>query len=270
MTGRRAAALAAATALVLAGCGGEDSDSDSSGSSEGAGSSGSAASAVKGKVTVFAAASLKESFTTLKKDFEKKNPDAEVVLNFGPSSGLATQISQGAPVDVFASAAPKNMDQVTTSGDAADPTTFASNRMALVTPPKNPGKVSALKDLTRSGLKVAVCQAQVPCGGVAADVFKKAKLDVKPATEEVDVKAVLTKVQLGEVDAGMVYVTDAKAAGSKVHTIDIDDSQNASTAYPIAALKKAPNAAGAKAWIALVTSKTGQDVLAKAGFAPPA
>lgn len=256
--------LACVGTLTLAGCGSDSGDSGASSSD----TAPAASKGVTGKVTVFAAASLKESFTTLKKDFEKQNPGSEVVLSFGPSSGLATQITQGAPADVFASAAPKNMKQVTDAGEASGPKTFAANEMALVTPPKNPGQVSSLKDLSKSGVKTAVCQAQVPCGGVAAEVFKKSKLTVKPATEEVDVKAVLTKVQLGEVDAGLVYVTDAKAAGSKVRTIGLKQGQNASTSYPIAALKKAPNADGAKAWIALVQSAQGQDVLAKAGFAP--
>lgn len=267
MTKNRAGmALVCAGALALTGCG---SDGGGAGASS-TGQEPGASKGVTGKVTVFAAASLKESFTALKKDFEKQHPGSEVVLSFGPSSGLATQITQGAPADVFASAAPKNMDQVTKAGAAASPKTFAANKMALVTPPKNPGKVSSLDDLAKSSVKTAVCQAQVPCGGVAAEVFKNADLKVKPASEEVDVKAVLTKVQLGEVDAGLVYVTDAKAAGSKVHTIDLKEDQNASTSYPIAALKEAPNSAGAKAWITLVQSAKGQDVLAKAGFAPPA
>lgn len=256
--------IACTGALVLAGCGNED-DGASSSQTAGGGSS----KDVTGKVTVFAAASLKESFTALKKDFEKTHPNSEVVLSFGPSSGLATQITQGAPADVFASAAPKNMQQVTKSGDASGPKTFATNRMAIVTPKDNPGKVASLKDLTKSSVKTAVCQPQVPCGGVAEQVFDKAKVKVRPATQEVDVKAVLTKVQLGEVDAGMVYVTDARAAKSKVRTVRLSDAQNASTNYPIAQLKKAPNTAGAKAFIDLVQSSKGQKVLAKAGFTRP-
>lgn len=256
--------IACTGALVLAGCGSEDDGASSSGVAGGGSSKG-----VTGKVTVFAAASLKESFTALKKDFEKTHPGSEVVLSFGPSSGLATQITQGAPADVFASAAPKNMQQVTKAGDASGPKTFATNRMAIVTPKDNPGKVSSLKDLTKSSVKTAVCQPQVPCGGVAQQVFDKAKVKVRPATQEVDVKAVLTKVQLGEVDAGMVYVTDAQAAKSKVRRVTLSDAQNASTDYPIAQLKKAPNAAGAQAFIDLVQSSKGQKMLAKAGFARP-
>ncbi|WP_018157285.1 molybdate ABC transporter substrate-binding protein [Demetria terragena] len=257
-------AAASVTAIALAGCGGSENEPSTESSA-----APDSAAAISGKITVFAAASLKESFTTLEKDFEKSNPDADIVFSFGPSSGLATQITQGAPADVFASAAPKNMEQVTSGGDAKGPKTFATNQMAIVTPPDNPGKITSLSDLAKADVKTAICQPQVPCGGVAAEVFKKSKVRVKPATEEVDVKAVLTKVQLGEVDAGMVYVTDSKAARSKVKTIDLTKSQNASTQYPIVQLTKAPNAAGAKAFIDLVLSDKGQQVLAKAGFSAP-
>lgn len=230
---------------------------------------GEGAAKKKDTLRVFAAASLTESFTELGKTFEKKYPGVKVVFNFGPSSGLAEQIGQGAPAGVFASASPTNMDTVVTSGDAKDPQDFATNSMEVAVPPANPGKVTKLADLAKPGVKVAVCQAQVPCGKVATQVFANAKLTVKPVTEEVDVKSVLTKVSLGEVDAGVVYVTDVLAAGDKVKGIEIPAAQNATTAYPIAALAKAVHPKQAKEFVDLVLSSEGAQVLQDAGFAKP-
>jgi molybdate transport system substrate-binding protein len=249
---RTTAALAAVILSVtsLAACGGSDSKK-------------------KDTLRVFAAASLTESFTTLGKEFEKKHPGVKVVFNFGPSSGLAEQIGQGAPAGVFASASPTNMDTVVASGDAKDPQDFASNSMEIALPPTNPAKIASLSDLAKPGVKVAVCQAQVPCGKVAAEVFANAKLSVKPVTEEVDVKSVLTKVTLGEVDAGVVYVTDVQAAGDKVKGVEIPAAQNATTAYPIAALTKAAHPQQAKEFVDLVLSSDGAKVLQDAGFAKP-
>jgi molybdate transport system substrate-binding protein len=245
-----AAAVAALLALVsLTACGGGGTKKDT--------------------LTVFAAASLTESFTALGKEFEKKHPGVKVAFNFGPSSGLAEQIQQGGQVGVFASASPSNMDTVVQAGDAKDPKTFATNRMEIAVPPANPAKITGLKDLARKDVKVALCQAQVPCGKVAAEVFSKAKLTVKPATEEVDVKSVLTKVTLGEVDAGVVYVTDVQAAGSKVKGIEIPPAQNASTGYPIAALAHAKHASQAQEFVDLVLSSEGAKVLKGAGFQVP-
>ncbi len=172
---------------------------------------------------VFAAASLTESFTTLGQQFEKDHPGTKVALNFGPSSGLSEQIGQGAPSDVFASASPSNMDTLVAGGDAKDPKDFAKNSMEIATPPDNPAKIASVDDLAKKGVKVALCQAQVPCGKVAAEVFSNAKITVQPVTEEVDVKSVLTKVSLGEVDAGVVYVTDVRAAGDKVKGVEIPE-----------------------------------------------
>lgn len=230
---------------------------------------GGGASTKKDTLTVFAAASLTESFTTLGKEFEKKYPGVKVKFNFGPSSGLAAQIQQGGQVGVFASASPTNMDTVVQAGEAKDPKTFATNSMEIAVPAANPGKITGLKDLASKNLKVALCQAQVPCGKVAAEVFAKAKVAVKPATEEVDVKSVLTKVTLGEVDAGVVYVTDVQAAGSKVKGITIPAAQNASTDYPIAALAHAKHAGQAQEFVDLVLSSEGAKVLKAAGFQVP-
>ena len=153
-------------------------------------------------------------------------------FSFGPSSGLSTQITSGAPADVFASAATANMDTVVQAGDASNPQDFAKNTMEVATPPKNPGKVSSVNDLAKKSVKVALCQPQVPCGVVAAEVFKNAGIKVKPVTLQPDVKSVLTQVETGNVDAGMVYVTDVMAAGDQVKGVPISASDNASTLYP--------------------------------------
>jgi len=258
--------VVAAAGLLLAGCG---SSSAPAASSSKPSAPGSSSAGLSGTVNVFAAASLKEAFTQLGKKFEAAHPGAKVVFNFGPSSGLATQINQGAPADVFASASTKNMDQVVTTGAASAPTNFASNVMEIAVPAKNPANVTQLSDLARSGVKVALCQSAVPCGATAAKVFTNAKLTVTAVTQEVDVKAVLTKVTLGEVDAGVVYVTDVRAAGAKVKGIEIPADVNASTKYPIATLTKAPNKATAQAFTDYVLSAEGASVLTAAGFAKP-
>jgi len=260
MKRRPSAALTAvlAAAALLGGCGDPD-DAEP-------GAPGSAASNLGGTLTVFAAASLTESFTELGEQFEARHPGTTVRFSFGPSSGLATQITQGAPADVFASASARNMEQVVAAKAAASPTTFAENQMQIAVPPANPAKIAALADLAKPGVKVALCAAEVPCGAVARKVFAAAKLTVTPVTNEADVKATLTKVQLGEVDAGVVYVTDVKAAGAKVAGIEIPDDVNASTAYPIATLSSTRNAPLAKAFVDHVLSADGAVVLAESGF----
>jgi molybdate transport system substrate-binding protein len=224
---------------------------------------------LSGDITVFAAASLTESFTELGKQFESANPGTKVTFSFGASSALAQQINSGAPADVFASASTKNMDQVVDAGGASNPKVFATNKMEIATPPNNPAHIASVNDLAKSLVKTALCQPQVPCGSVAQQVFTNAKITVEPVTLEPDVKSVLTKVQLGEVDAGMVYVTDVKAAGDKVKGVEISDDVNASTDYPIAALAKSGNSAVASAFVDLVLSSAGEGLLSAAGFQAP-
>ncbi|MET9630834.1 molybdate ABC transporter substrate-binding protein [Lentzea sp. NPDC006480] len=244
----------AVAALVLAGCG----------------SPAPAQTGVSGNVTVFAAASLTESFQKLGKEFEAANPGAKVTFNFAGSSALAQQINQGAPADVFASAAPANMKQVTeTKAVTATPTTFAKNTLQIAVPKGNPGKVTGLADFAEADLKIALCAEQVPCGAASRKVFEAAGITAAPDTLEQDVKAVLTKVSLGEVDAALVYRTDVKAAGEKVEGKDFAEAEKAVNDYPIAPLDKAPNAAAAKAFIDYVLSDQGKKVLSEAGFAAP-
>jgi molybdate transport system substrate-binding protein len=258
---RLALTIAALAAVALAGC-------SSGGSSPTSGAS-SSASASTGTITVFAAASLTGTFTQLGKQFEAAHPGDTVKFSFGPSSGLATQITSGAPADVFASASPKNMDQVVSAGDAANPQDFAKNSMEVAVPPNNPAQVTSVTDLAKKSVKVALCQPQVPCGVVAAQVFNNAGITVKPVTLEADVKSVLTQVELGNVDAGMVYVTDAMAAGTKVMGVTIPANDNASTLYPIATISNSKHKSEAQAFVAYVLSPAGQQVLAAAGFEKP-
>jgi molybdate transport system substrate-binding protein len=267
--------IAAVAVLLVAGCSSSKKTPSTSApppATAGGGSPSSASSsapAISGTVTVLAAASLKEAFTTLAKQFETAHPGTTVKVSFAASSDLAQQINQGAPADVFASASTKNMQQVVSAGGASTSTNFAKNVMEVAVPPSNPGKVTSVTDLAKSNLKVALCQPQVPCGSTAAKVFDNAKITVKPVTLEPDVKSTLSKVELNEVDAGVVYVTDVRAAGSKVKGVVIPDSVNASTEYPIAALTKAPNSAGAQAFVDLVLSPAGETVLSADGFQKP-
>jgi molybdate transport system substrate-binding protein len=266
---RRFAATLLTTSLIVVGLAACGSNNSGTSSAPGPSASESGSLSLSGNITVFAAASLTESFTELGKQFESANPGTKVTFSFGASSGLAQQINSGAPADVFASASPKNMDQVVDVGGASNPKVFATNKMEIATPPNNPAQIASVNDLAKSSVKTALCQPQVPCGSVAQQVFTNAKITVKPVTLEPDVKSVLTKVQLGEVDAGMVYVTDLKAAGEKVKGVEISDDVNASTDYPIAALTKSGNAAVASAFVDLVLSPAGQGVLTAAGFQAP-
>ncbi len=252
----------------LAGCGSSGTDAGSSGAAGGTASASSSAT-VSGDLTVLAAASLTESFTTLGRQFEAAHPGVKVTLSFAASSALATQITSGAPADVFASASTKTMDAVVAAGAAADPKTFATNAMEIAVPPGNPGKVTGVDSLTGAAVKTALCQPQVPCGSTAEKVFANAKVTVTPVTLEPDVKSVLSKVQLGEVDAGVVYVTDVLAAGDKVKGVEIPADVNAATSYPIAALTRSANAATAAAFVEYVLSPAGASVLTAAGFRQP-
>lgn len=252
------ALLAGAVALTAGGCGDDTAAEQAPGDEIG------------GTVTVFAAASLTGTFTELGKQFEAAHRGTKVVFGFGASSALAEQIKQGAPVDVFASAAPKNMQQVVDAGEiTAEPVTFVRNRLEIAVPSGNPGQVTGLADFAKPEEKIALCAEQVPCGAAAKTVFEAAGITPRPDTREADVKAVLTKVTLGEVDAALVYRTDVRAAGDKVQGLDFPESTTAINDYPIAPLAKAPNAAAAAAFVAFVGSDAARAVFAGAGFDTP-
>ncbi|MBR8640644.1 molybdate ABC transporter substrate-binding protein [Streptomyces tuirus] len=258
----RAAGASAAALLALSAC-------SSSGSDSGKGSSASSPE-LSGTVTVFAAASLQESFTALGKEFEKDHPGTEVTFNFGGSDTLAASITSGAPADVFAAASTKTMAIVTDRKDAAGtPAAFVRNQLEIATLPGNPDGVSSLKDLTRPGLKVVLCDKTVPCGAATQKALDAGGLKLTPVSYEQDVKSALTKVELKEADAAVVYKTDVRAAGDKVEGVDFPESAKAVNDYPIALLKDAPNPETAKAFIALVKSAEGQKVLSGAGFLKP-
>ena len=259
----RAVALAAAAVLSLAGC----SSSDTGASTE---PTTSGFQQVGGDITVFAAASLTESFTEIGKDFEAAHAGVKVTFNFAGSSSLATQIDQGAPADVFASAAPKNMQDVVDTGAITDkPTTFVTNTLEIAVPAGNPAKITGLRDFAKQDLKIALCAEEVPCGAASKKVFDAAGVTAAPDTLEKDVKAVLTKVSLGEVDAALVYKTDVASAGDKVEGIEFPEADKAVNEYPIAACAKAPNPDGAKAFIDYVLSDKGKAVMTKFGFGTP-
>ena len=265
---RFALIMAAVAGAALAGCSSSTSSAPAASSPSSSPATSSSAAAT-GTITVFAASSLKETFTKLGDQFDAAHPGDTVKFSFGASSTLATQITSGAPADVFASAAPKNMHTVVSAGDASSPQDFAKNTAEVAVPPSNPANVTSVNDLAKSSVKVALCQPQVPCGVVAAGVFKNAAITVKPVTLQPDVKSVLTQVELGNVDAGVVYVTDVMAAGSKVKGVTIPADLNASTLYPIASVSNSKSLSIAQAFVAYVLSPAGQAVLSAAGFEKP-
>ena len=225
---------------------------------------------VSGVIEVFAAASLTAAFTEEGAAFHAEHPHATVRFNFAGSAALATQIDQAAPADVFASADAANLQKVVTAGNSlSSPQTFATNRLQIVVAPGNPKHITGLADLAQSGLTVVLCAPAVPCGTYANQALSKAGVKVTPKSEEQDVKAVVTKIELGEADAGIVYVTDVKAAGSKVAGVDIPDSQNVIASYPVATVKGGSNPAGGRAFIDFLLSSDGRRILAKYGFGKP-
>lgn len=262
----RIAALLAAAVLTagLAAC------APSAPTGPGGNASSDAAGQLTGTVTVFAAASLKASFSALADEFEAKNPGATVALSFAGSSDLATQITQGAPADVFASADPRNMAKLADAGllDGAA-TNFATNHLQIAVPPSNPAAIASLADLARPGVKVVVCAGQVPCGAATYAVEKAAGVTLAPVSEESSVTDVLGKVASAEADAGLVYVTDVKGSGGKVKGIPFPEAAEAVNTYPIATVGPSRNKELAAAFIAMVTGSEGRKTLADAGFGVP-
>lgn len=250
---RKALALAAVVLLLAAGCGDDDA-------SPGTGAT----------LTVFAAASLTESFTQIGKDFEAANPGTKVTFNFAASSALANQINEAAPADVFAAASPATMKTVTDKGNAdGTPATFVKNQLVIAVAKGNPKGIKGLADLTKPDIKVALCAEQVPCGAAAKKALTAADVKLTPVTYEQDVKAALSKAKLGEVDAALVYRTDAKAASADVEGIEFPESAGAINDYPIAVLAKAPNKTGARAFVQYVGTEQALKVLTDAGFQAP-
>lgn len=254
---------AAGLALATASC------SADAGSTQGGGSASASAGpgAVGGEITVYAAASLKTTFTQIGSQVEAAHAGTTVRFSFAGSSDLAAQIQQGAPADVFASADPANMAKVTGPGlTASPPVDFASNTLEIAVPPGNPGGIASLRDLAKPGVKLVVCAPQVPCGHASVEVAKAAGLTLRPVSEEQSVTDVLGKVLTGEADAGLVYRTDVKGAGDTVEGIEFPESSAAVNVYPIAVLNGSRDPALASAFVDAVTGPQGQAVLAAAGF----
>ena len=223
-----------------------------------------------GKLVVFAAASLKSAFAQIGAQFDAQNAGSNVEFEFAGSSELATQLTQGATADVFASADTAQMDIVAKAGLlSGQPTNFASNTLVIVTAPGNPKKVGTFADLARPGLGVVVCQRPVPCGSATQRVEDSTGVRLHAVSEEPSVTDVLNKVTTGQADAGVVYVTDAHSAGGKVTTVSFPEAAGAVNVYPIAVLKNAPRPTLAQRFVAMVTGDAGQNVLAQSGFAKP-
>ena len=260
---KRVGTVAAVLLLAtVAACGSGSSSNPSS-------SSGSSGASDK-TLTVYAASSLTSTFTELGKKFEASHKGVKVRFSFGGSSDLVAQIQQGAPADVFASADTANMDKaVADKAVQGAPVNFASNTLEIAVPPDNPAGIASLEDLAKPGTQVVVCAPEVPCGAATQKVEESSGVTIKPVSEEQAVTDVLTKVESGEADAGLVYVTDVKAAGDKVKGVPFPESSDAVNTYPIAALENSENADLAQQFVDLVTGAEGQSVLAAAGFAKP-
>jgi molybdate transport system substrate-binding protein len=220
-------------------------------------------------ITVFAAASLTDAFEELARRFEEQHPTVDVTLSTGGSGALAQQVVEGAPADVFAAAAEPPMAVVADAGLAVDPKVFATNTLELVVPAGDPAAIAGLDDLARDELRIALCDPSVPCGAASVDLLELAGVEAAPDTLESDVRAVLTKVSLGEVDAGLVYRTDAIAAGDDVERIEVPEAASVVNRYPIAALADAPHPEAAAAFADFVTGSVGREVLEAYGFGAP-
>jgi len=236
-----------------------------------------------GTLTVFAAASLTEAFTEIGRQFEADHPGVKVVFNFAASQTLAAQLGEGAPADLFASANTKEMNNAVAVGRIADGSqeTFAHNKLVVIYPTENPGGLAKLQDLASPGLKLVLASAEVPVGKYSVEFLDKASQDAafgvtfkddvlkNVVSYEENVKVVLTKVVLGEGDAGIVYLTDISLGNAdKVGRLDIPDALNAVATYPIATVSDSAQPELAQAFLDLMLSAQGQAILAKYGFLP--
>ena len=252
--------------LVAAACGDDDDDdggaaSTAAGTGPGGGGDG---------ITVFAATSLTEAFTDIGAAFEGSDGGAPVEFSFDASSALVTQITEGAPADVFASADTANMDKLTDADlQGTDPVMFATNLLTIIVPKGNPAGVTGVEDLANPDLKVVLCAEEVPCGNYANQILDNAGVDVTPVSLEENVRGVVTKVTAGEADAGIVYVTDVTAAGDAAEGVEIPEDVNVVAEYPIATVGESENQEIGEAFIDFVTGDEGQAILAQYGFGPP-
>ncbi|MGY4999662.1 molybdate ABC transporter substrate-binding protein [Streptomyces griseus] len=268
ITRRRAAAAVLTTALLipLAACG--DSGSDQAKDKDsGSKAASSASGAPKADLTVLAAASLTDVFKEAGAAYEKENPGTKVTFSFAGSQELAAQVKQGAPADALVTADTRTMDGLT--GETGTPAVIAKNRLVIAVGEGNPEKVENLKDLSDAELKVVLAAPEVPVGRYSKQILDAQKIEVKPVSQEPNVRAVLSKVELGEADAGIVYKTDAATATDKVDAIDIPDAENAVASYPAATLKGSKHSEAAAAFVAWLSTPAAQKILQGAGFQQP-
>jgi len=252
---RAARALALAAALVIGACSQSWTGADAP---------------LAGAVTVFAGSSLVDAFRRIGDDLTKANPGAQFTFSFGSSSTLATQITNGAPADVFASADDTSMQKIVDAKvvDGA-PRAFASNRLEIAVAAGNPKKIGGLADLAREDVVLVLAAPTVPAGGYALAALSKAGVTARPASQEVDARAVLNKIALGEADAGIVYASDVKSAANRVTGVDIPAEHQVIARYPVAVVKDSKNRALAFRFVDYLTSPAGQTVLADFGFSHP-
>ena len=218
------------------------------------------------ELNVFAAASLTEVFTRIGDEFTAAHPDVEITFNFAGSNDLATQVQQGAPADVLATADTGTM--VMAGALVDDPRPFAANKLVVAVAPGNPMGITGLADLSREDLKVVLAAPEVPAGKYADEILSRADVEVDPVSLEVTVKGVVTKVALGEADAGIVYVTDVTAANDEIGDVAIPDDENVVAVYPLGPVAASRLPADAAAFVDFVLATEGQDLLAEAGFLP--
>lgn len=255
----RAWHVGAFVGLLATACGGGDEPGDASADLES-----------DGRLIVLAAASLTESFTALESALEDQHAGLDISISFGPSSGLVEQVLAGAPADVLATANDTTMDNAVAAGVLdGEPVVFARNTLTIAVPAGNPGGVTSLADLARDELRVALCEPQVPCGAAAEELLDVADVEAAPDTLENDVKDVTGKVALGEVDAALVYRTDAAAETGSIDTVDVPEADRVVNDYPVAVLTDASNQAEAEAFVKALTGEAGRDLLAEAGFVTP-
>lgn len=225
---------------------------------------------VTGTITVAAASSLTDVMPVIARAFSARYPGTEVRFTFAGSSTLVTQLKAGAPFDVLATASEPTMWGAVNGGLVGTPVLFAKNTMAIVMPPDNPAGIRSIADLAQPGIRVGLCDPSVPCGAAARDLLRLNTVAVTPVTRELDVRSLLAKVESGDLDAGIVYVTDARVAGRAVSSVTINPMINVTTTYPIATVSATRNPATAQAFVTYVRySLSAQGILRAYGFARP-
>ncbi|MFD7627901.1 molybdate ABC transporter substrate-binding protein [Streptomyces sp. NPDC059851] len=267
--GALAAAFAAALLVpALSACGSSDQQAADGGSGAGASASASSGAAPKAaRLTVLAASSLTDVFKTAGAAYEKAHPGTKITFSFAGSQELAAQVKQGSPADALVTADTKTMDGL--KGETGEPSIIAKNRLVIATGKGNPFKIAALKDLADTKIKVVLAAPEVPVGRYSKQILDAQKIAVKPVSQEPNVRAVLSKVELGEADAGLVYKTDSAKSADKVEAVEIPDEQNAVASYPAATLKQSGNAGAAAAFVAWLSGPEAQKILQDAGFQKP-